>query len=205
MSLSESFCHRLKAKLYKFVFVPIKIVFLPAAFIFTFWIYPRCPCKHVHAVILRFAPSCGYPRTGLVHLLVLRLQASSFHVKSSVNFWPTLVLSPLSVQARPRGYTPLRSVMRIPSDKLRALIELNGTLVLPRLSARCTHPQARWSCGCLPFSHSPARASTLRRCKNESVPFRDTLTKKDWSEWRDLNSRPHGPEPCALPNCATPR
>ncbi len=26
-----------------------------------------------------------------------------------------------------------------------------------------------------------------------------------WSEWRDLNSRPYGPEPYALPNCATPR
>lgn len=26
-----------------------------------------------------------------------------------------------------------------------------------------------------------------------------------WSEWRDLNSRPLGPEPSALPNCATPR
>ena len=26
-----------------------------------------------------------------------------------------------------------------------------------------------------------------------------------WSGWRDLNSRPHGPEPCALPSCATSR
>ena len=26
-----------------------------------------------------------------------------------------------------------------------------------------------------------------------------------WSEWRDSNSRPYGPEPYALPNCATPR
>lgn len=24
-----------------------------------------------------------------------------------------------------------------------------------------------------------------------------------WSEWRDLNSRPTGPKPAALPNCAT--
>ena len=26
-----------------------------------------------------------------------------------------------------------------------------------------------------------------------------------WSEWRDSNPRPHGPEPCAIPNFATPR
>ena len=26
-----------------------------------------------------------------------------------------------------------------------------------------------------------------------------------WSEWLDLNQRPLGPEPSALPNCATPR
>ena len=26
-----------------------------------------------------------------------------------------------------------------------------------------------------------------------------------WSKWRDLNPRPFGPEPNALPNCATPR
>ena len=31
-----------------------------------------------------------------------------------------------------------------------------------------------------------------------SVPLR-------WSRWRDLNPRPLGPEPSALPNCATPR
>ena len=31
------------------------------------------------------------------------------------------------------------------------------------------------------------------------------LTCLLWSEWRDLNSRPLGPEPSALPNCATPR
>ena len=26
----------------------------------------------------------------------------------------------------------------------------------------------------------------------------------DWSEWRDSNSRPHGPEPCALPTALHP-
>ena len=29
--------------------------------------------------------------------------------------------------------------------------------------------------------------------------------RRRWSEWRDLNPRPHGPEPCAIPNFATPR
>jgi hypothetical protein len=28
---------------------------------------------------------------------------------------------------------------------------------------------------------------------------------KIWSGARDLNPGPHGPEPCALPNCASPR
>ena len=28
---------------------------------------------------------------------------------------------------------------------------------------------------------------------------------KKWSRWEDSNLRPHGPKPCALPNCATPR
>ena len=27
----------------------------------------------------------------------------------------------------------------------------------------------------------------------------------NWSGQQDLNLRPHGPEPCALPNCAMPR
>ena len=33
----------------------------------------------------------------------------------------------------------------------------------------------------------------------------DTKLAPKWSEWRDSNSRPLGPEPSALPNCATPR
>src|SRR5258708_19708393 len=28
---------------------------------------------------------------------------------------------------------------------------------------------------------------------------------ENWSGARDLNPGPHGPEPCALPNCASPR
>ena len=28
---------------------------------------------------------------------------------------------------------------------------------------------------------------------------------RNWSGARDLNPGPHGPEPCALPNCASPR
>ncbi len=31
------------------------------------------------------------------------------------------------------------------------------------------------------------------------------LWEKHWSGRRDLNSRPTGPKPVALPNCATPR
>ncbi len=32
-----------------------------------------------------------------------------------------------------------------------------------------------------------------------------SLRGREWSGARDLNPGPHGPEPCALPNCASPR
>src|ERR1700686_3258960 len=35
-------------------------------------------------------------------------------------------------------------------------------------------------------------------------PRRQIVFEK-WSGARDLNPGPHGPEPCALPNCASPR
>ncbi len=50
-----------------------------------------------------------------------------------------------------------------------------------------------------------------RQCLFLSSHFVDKKTRTTlsvsfvWSEWRDLNSRPYGPEPYALPNCATPR
>ena len=34
--------------------------------------------------------------------------------------------------------------------------------------------------------------------------YRDALSFAIWSEWRDLNPRPHGPEPCALPAALHP-
>ena len=34
---------------------------------------------------------------------------------------------------------------------------------------------------------------------------RDAPLSSVWSRRQDLNLRPHGPEPCALPDCATPR
>ena len=34
--------------------------------------------------------------------------------------------------------------------------------------------------------------------------YRNTLSFAIWSEWRDLNPRPHGPEPCALPAALHP-
>ena len=52
--------------------------------------------------------------------------------------------------------------------------------------------------------------ATSRGCG--SIHYFDKKTKESfcspllfWSEWRDSNPRPLGPEPSALPNCATPR
>src|SRR5581483_10802108 len=45
-----------------------------------------------------------------------------------------------------------------------------------------------------------------RRCERGFRPV--NLTEEavlDWSGWPDLNRRPHAPQACALPGCATPR
>ena len=54
---------------------------------------------------------------------------------------------------------------------------------------------------CLQTAKFSASTIAVLQTKCERFHARTSL----WSEWRDLNSRPHGPEPCALPNCATPR
>ena len=42
-----------------------------------------------------------------------------------------------------------------------------------------------------------------------SLKFKNNFTwffrTKNWSGWQGSNLRPHGPQPCALPNCATSR
>src|SRR5882672_6751202 len=43
-----------------------------------------------------------------------------------------------------------------------------------------------------------------RRC-HISVACGVRFVFRIWSGARDLNPGPHGPEPCALPNCASPR
>src|SRR5207247_3389597 len=35
--------------------------------------------------------------------------------------------------------------------------------------------------------------------------WKSSISNTKWSGARDLNPGPHGPEPCALPNCASPR
>ena len=67
-------------------------------------------------------------------------------------------------------------------------------------------------------AHEPGgerKRGLLRKRRNSSVGTlrffqrkigaSDTKLAPTWSEWRDSNSRPLGPEPSALPNCATPR
>ena len=45
-----------------------------------------------------------------------------------------------------------------------------------------------------------------RNDKSELVPHLENSVRIiiSWSEWRDLNPRPHGPEPCALPTALHP-
>ena len=40
---------------------------------------------------------------------------------------------------------------------------------------------------------------------SETTPNSSIISKRKWSEWRDSNSRPSGPKPDALPDCATLR
>jgi hypothetical protein len=47
--------------------------------------------------------------------------------------------------------------------------------------------------------------STLRRCQTFRSDQSSFYEGKCWSGREDLNLRLHGPEPCALPGCATPR
>ena len=46
------------------------------------------------------------------------------------------------------------------------------------------------------FVKSEERKSKIDKLLLKLVDF--------WSEWRDLNPRPHGPEPCALPSALHP-
>ena len=50
---------------------------------------------------------------------------------------------------------------------------------------------------------------SVSRLKNYAekikIPRYRKVSEDFWSEWRDSNPRPLGPEPSALPNCATPR
>ena len=45
-----------------------------------------------------------------------------------------------------------------------------------------------------------------RNDKSEHIPYLENVVRIIivWSEWRDLNPRPHGPEPCALPTALHP-
>src|ERR1700694_4918981 len=72
---------------------------------------------------------------------------------------------------------------------------------------------ARRRCLCAPAFHV-ARLQGLPSGGNcdpavtRRVPPRSGIMGfvfRNWSGARDLNPGPHGPEPCALPNCASPR
>ena len=51
------------------------------------------------------------------------------------------------------------------------------------------------------WSHEAANPHSATPTKKDGPPFGGPSF---WSEWRDLNSRPHGPEPCALPSALHP-
>ena len=50
------------------------------------------------------------------------------------------------------------------------------------------------------FAH--LRATNLKN--SQKLKRESPLRTFPWSEWRDLNPRPHGPEPCALPTALHP-
>ena len=49
------------------------------------------------------------------------------------------------------------------------------------------------------FHHDLSKYQVMKRKSPQAYSLR-----RRWSEWRDLNSRPHGPEPCALPAALHP-
>ena len=63
----------------------------------------------------------------------------------------------------------------------------------------------------LRFAEKSSKTKIFKKVKNltvnkEKVPQNNRLRYCFlWSEWRDLNPRPLGPEPSAIPNFATPR
>src|SRR2546430_946205 len=65
-------------------------------------------------------------------------------------------------------------------------------------SSRSRRPMPNWL---------PPRESALRLLSaQEPGPAGETKIEfEGWSGARDLNPGPHGPEPCALPDCASPR
>ena len=58
------------------------------------------------------------------------------------------------------------------------------------------------------FSFPPLLLQNIlnRNDKSEHIPYLENVVRIiiTWSEWRDLNPRPHGPEPCALPTALHP-
>ncbi len=85
---------------------------------------------------------------------------------------------------------------------LFALLPLKGC---PYRTLTCSISNLKPAIRCLAFER---RSNPLNRRFNphvsvhkKNVPFlRDIF---HWSEWRDLNPRPHAPQTCALPGCAT--
>lgn len=81
-----------------------------------------------------------------------------------------------------------------------------GTSAVPHprsYSPRDSNPHApQWGTGTssLRVYHSARRASN-----HHSGPSRRRRTTFGWSGWQDSNLRPSGPQPDALPNCATTR
>ena len=77
---------------------------------------------------------------------------------------------------------------------------LRGTYAIASSTAQTS---ARKACS---FLYSFRRMRKRKSNKYKKLSAHNVCTQRSlWSEWRDLNSRPYGPEPYALPNCATPR
>ena len=93
----------------------------------------------------------------------------------------------IPVQKRRSKAGPAQSIWRITAPAVRSKTKPDPSAAGPV-----------WRGGAMDRADDISFAIGIKR-RRSKADFAPT-----WSEWRDLNSRPHGPEPCALPSALHP-